>query len=147
MGVATFGDMTVSHERVRDYFRVKSRQLRASADLAVCDHNGLSGNHREELQRIYFNEVLPRRFEVGSGMVYGQFHRSREADIVIWNFKDYPSLPMSDHAFFFAESVRMVLESKSQMSSAEFDNDLLKSQAVSRLHLGQISMIRLPCCN
>jgi hypothetical protein len=97
-------------ERVAQYFRIKQRQLRESAQLAVCDHQGLAGSHREEFQRIYLREVLPHRFSVGRGMVYGIVHRSREADIVVWDDQNYPRLPMSDHSFFFAESVRAVIE-------------------------------------
>ena len=56
---------------VKQYFQVKARQLAAMADLPICEHNTLAGSHREELQRIFLQEVLPRRFAVGRGMVYG----------------------------------------------------------------------------
>lgn len=120
----------LAQERVRDYFRVKARQLLASSALAACEHGGLAGSHREELQRIYLSEVLPRRFEVGRGMVYGALHRSREADIVIWDSQNFPSLPMLDHAFYFAESARAVIESKSRWSQEDFTDVLDKSRAV-----------------
>lgn len=117
-------------ERVKQYFRVKARQLATVADLPVCEHSGLIGSHREELQRIYLSEVLPRRFEVSRGMVYGRFHRSHEADIVIWDAQNYPSLPMLDHAFFFVDSVRVVMESKSSWSREQLDDVLRKCRAV-----------------
>ncbi|MEA2188313.1 MAG: hypothetical protein QOK16_3324 [Solirubrobacteraceae bacterium] len=64
-------------------------------------------------------------------MVYGSLrHRSREADIVIWDAMNYPSLPMLDHSFFFAEAVRGVIESKSRWSTEDFNDVLLKSQAI-----------------
>ena len=63
-------------------------------------------------------------------MVYGVMHRSREADIVIWDALNYPRLPMLDHSFFFAESVRAVVESKSRWSSDDFADVLRKSQAI-----------------
>src|SRR5438105_3579214 len=85
-----------TQEQVRKYFRVKAKQLAATADLSVCDHPGLIGSHREELQRVFLRELLPARFSVGRGMVYGAFgHRSKEADIVIWDSQNYPSLPIS----------------------------------------------------
>lgn len=115
---------------VMRYFRVKSSQMKAMAELPVCEHSGLAGSHREELQRVFLQEVLPRRFAVGRGMVYGPGHRSREADIVIWDADNYPSLPMLDHAFFFADSVRMVLECKSRWSKEEFRDVLGKAKAV-----------------
>jgi hypothetical protein len=117
-------------ERVRGYFRTKAKQLLTLADLPVCEHPGLTGSHREEIQRLYLRDLMPRRFAVGRGMVYGTFHRSREADIVIWDADNYPSLPMADHGFFFADSVRAVLECKSTWSSAEFLDVLSKSKAV-----------------
>lgn len=52
-------------------------------------------------------------------MVYGLAHRSKEADIVIWDALNYPSLPMLDHSFYFAESVRAVVKCKSTWSFEE----------------------------
>src|SRR5947208_1708617 len=112
--------MNDARDRVRQYFRVKTEQLRAASALPSAEHAGLAGGHREELQRIYFSEILPQRYQVGRGMVYGMVHRSREADIVIWDALNYPSLPMLDHSFFFAESVRAVVESKSRWSPQDF---------------------------
>jgi len=119
-----------SQELVQSYFRSKARQLAVLAELAACEHPGLVGGHREEIQRIYLREILPKRFAVGRGMVYGPFHRSREADIVIWDAENYPSLPMADHAFFFADSVRVVIECKSSWSQAEFQDVLDKCCSV-----------------
>lgn len=119
-----------SQEKVKQYFRVKYRQLAAVGDLPVCDHPGLIGGHREELYRIYLREILPKRFEVGRGMVYGFVHRSKESDIVIWDSHNYPSLPMLDHSFFFAESVRAVLESKSVWNMQTLEDVLSKSKSV-----------------
>jgi hypothetical protein len=119
-----------TQDHVKQYFRVKARQLAAIADLPICEHSGLIGSHREELQRIYIREILPRRFEVGRGMVYGLTHHSKEVDIVIWDAQNYPSLPMLDHSFFFAESVRVVLESKSAWNQQELTDVLEKCQSV-----------------
>src|SRR5215213_5076285 len=119
-----------AQDRVRQYFRVKTEQLRATTALPSAEHAGLAGSHREELQRIYFSEILPQRYRIGRGMVYGPVHRSREADIVIWDAQNYPSLPMLDHSFFFADSVLVVLECKSQWNDAEFADVLVKCRAV-----------------
>lgn len=115
---------------IKQYFRVKAQQMAASAALPVCEHAGLIGSHREALQRIYLSEILPKRFEVGRGMVYGPDQRSKEADIVIWDSQNYSSLPMLDHAFFFAESVRIVLECKSVWTDSEFKDVLDKCRSV-----------------
>ncbi|MEU4887792.1 MULTISPECIES: DUF6602 domain-containing protein [Streptomyces] len=135
--------------RVLQFFQAKRRQLLATSDLTVCEHPGLSGSHREEFQRIYLREVLPRRYDVGRGMVYGLFGRSKEADIVIWDSQNYPSLPMLDHSFYFAESVRVVIESKSRWSMANWHDVQEKTKAVRSITLDysrslrdEISMIR-----
>jgi Domain of unknown function (DUF6602) len=124
------GDVSTSQDRVRDYFRIKARQLLALAELPTGDHSGLSGSHREEIQRIYLSEILPKRFTVGRGLIYGPLRRSREADIVIWDALNYPGLPMADHSFYFAESVKAVVESKSRWSQKDFEDVLLKSQHI-----------------
>jgi hypothetical protein len=120
-------------DKVKSYFRGKTRELRALADIAICDHPSLSGGHREELQRIFFSDVLPKRYSVGRGMVYGPSKRSREADIVIWDSHNYPSLPLSDHSFFFARSVRCVLESKSRFSEEALKDAIHKSESVKEI--------------
>jgi hypothetical protein len=117
-------------ERIRRYFRHRAGELSHVAEIAICEHSGLTGGHRETIQRLFFEHVLPKRFSIGRGMVYGPFHRSREADIVIWDSQNYPSLPLSDHGFFFAESVRAVLECKSTFSTEEFKDVCDKARAV-----------------
>lgn len=123
-----------TQDRVQQYFRVKAKQLAASAELSVCEHSGLIGSHRESIQRILLREVIPARFSVGRGMVYSAMGmRSKEADIVIWDSQNYPALPMSDHSLYFVESVRLVMECKSSWSSDEWEDVLKKSADVKRL--------------
>lgn len=119
-----------TEERVKSYFRIKAKQIATVADLSVCGHAGLTGSHREELQRLYFREILPKRYEVGRGVVFGFSGQSRECDIVIWDSFDFPSLPISDHALYFSESVRCVIECKSRYSCEEFADVIEKSDAV-----------------
>lgn len=125
--------MSRSHEtedRIRTYFRAKTAQLKALADLTVCEHSGLTGSHREQVHRVYLREVLPKRFSVGRGMIYGPFHRSREVDVVVWDELNYMSMPLFDHSFFFAESVRLALECKSVWSTEEMNDVMVKTRAI-----------------
>lgn len=115
---------------IRSYFKAKRKELMALGELSVCKHSGLIGGHREQIYRAYLADLLPRRYSVGRGMVYGMFHQSREADIVVWDSHTYPSLPLLDHSFFFAESVKAVIESKSNWSADEFGDVLVKCKAV-----------------
>src|ERR1039458_875228 len=120
-------------EKIRDYFRVKAKQLAAVASLPICDHSGLAGSHREQVQRIYLREILPKRFEIGRGMVYGVEHRSYEADVLVWDSIQYPSLPMADHSLYFAESFRAVMECKSRWSVSEFHDVQIKAAAIHKI--------------
>jgi hypothetical protein len=63
-------------------------------------------------------------------MIYGPFHRSREVDIVVWDELNYTSMPLLDHSFFFAESVRLALECKSVWTAEEMNDVMVKSRAV-----------------
>lgn len=118
---------------VRGYFQAKRKELMALAELPVCNHSGLIGGHREQVYRAYLADILPRRYSVGRGMVYDLIARSKEADIVIWDSSNFPSLPLLDHSFFFAESVRGVIECKSNWSSEQFQDVLDKSAAVNAI--------------
>lgn len=118
---------------VQGYFRAKRKELMALAELPICNHSGLIGGHREQVYRAYLADVLPRRYSVGRGMVYDLINRSREADIVIWDSSNFPSLPLLDHSFFFAESVRGIIECKSNWSCDNFLDVLEKSSAIDTL--------------
>ncbi|MDQ4626709.1 DUF6602 domain-containing protein [Janthinobacterium lividum] len=118
---------------VQGYFRAKRKELMALAELPVCNHSGLIGGHREQIYRAYLGDLLPRRYSVGRGMVYDILKRSKEADIVIWDSSNFPSLPLLDHSFFFAESVRGVIECKSNWSAEEFQDVREKSAAINAI--------------
>lgn len=117
-------------EHLTTYFRARAAGIAAEARLAVCEHGGLRGGHREAITRELLDKLLPKRFSIGRGMIYGPYHRSREADIVIWDSLNYPSLPLEDHHMFFAESVRVALECKSRFSADEFSDACEKARAV-----------------
>ncbi len=136
MPLCTRGEIEHStQDLVRDYFRAKYRQLSAAADLSICKHPGLTGSHREQIYRLYLQEILPKRYDVGRGMIHGKSHRSKEADIVIWDSSNYPILPLSDHSFFFAESVKLVMECKSEWSRKNFKDVTEKCSSIQEIIL------------
>ena len=122
--------MTEFRESLAKFFRSKRRQLLAAATEADTPHGGLLGAHREALIRDLLRPLLPRRFSVGSGMVFGFVHRSREADVVVWDSANYPCITFPQHSHFFAESVRLVLEAKSRYSTLELKDMLIKCKSV-----------------
>jgi hypothetical protein len=122
--------MSGFESHLRNYFASARLQLLAGAAAAGAPHSGLAGSHREALIREYLTAILPRRLEIGRGMVFGIGHRSREADVVLWDSSNYPSLRLKDHELFFAESTRVVLEAKSRWSREEFIDVLDKCRQV-----------------
>lgn len=122
--------MTKVEDLLRNHFSSKAKSLLATSQEVVTEHTGLRGSHREEVIRIYLSEILPRRFAIGKGMIYGMAHRSHETDIVIWDSGNYPSLQLLGHNMFFAESVKAVLEVKSRWSVEEFQDIKSKSKVI-----------------
>src|SRR5262245_21213245 len=122
--------MNQFRESLRTFFRSKRQQLLEAASEADTPHAGLLGSHREALVRDFLAALLPRRFSVGRGIVFGFAHQSREADLVIWDSQNYPSITFPQHSHFFAESVRVVLEAKSRYSATELEDMLVKCRAV-----------------
>ena len=117
-------------KHLRSYFSSKRKQLLADVSAAGAPHSGLAGSHREALIRDYLRAVLPRRLEIGRGIVFGLGHRSSETDVVLWDSDNYPCLRLTDHELFFAESARVALEAKSRWSSQEFEDVLDKCRSV-----------------
>ena len=113
---------------IKQYFENKTDQLLAVSNQAVCEHNGLKGSHREDLIKIYLSEIIPKRFEIGQGMVYGAFTRSNETDIVLWDSFNFPKLKMNGHSMYFAESVNAVIEVKTNYNSDAEKNVVVKSK-------------------
>ncbi|MCA1763427.1 MAG: hypothetical protein LC664_10600 [Flavobacteriales bacterium] len=124
-------------ETIRRYFTSKQRQLIAASAQAVIDHNSLKGAFRESLIDIYLKDLLPKRYSIGKGMVYGRNSKSNECDIVIWDSHNHPSISMNTHSIFFAESVKAIFEIKTNWSKKELKDIVIKSKKVKtikRLH-------------
>lgn len=122
--------MPQTQHPIEEYFRAKTQELLAASKLPVTDHGGLRGVHRELVVDRFLREVLPSRFEVGHGQVHGVVHRSREADVVLWDALNYPRLQLRGSTIFFAESVRASIEVKSRWSVDELDDILVKTKAI-----------------
>lgn len=121
---------------LRRYFRKKATELDSLADQVIAEHSSLRGSHRENINKNYLEAILPARFRVGSGMVYDSYgNRSLEADIVLWDANNYPSLPSLGHSTFFAESVRAILEVKSTWNSDEWTDIKEKCRRIANLRV------------
>jgi hypothetical protein len=120
---------------LQQYFQSKRKQLLAASEQVITPHSGLKGAHREEVIRIFLNGILPKRFEVGCGIIYGKSNRSKETDIVIWDAINFPKLEMLGHDFFFATSVKAAIEVKTQWSQDIYDDIKEKCSYIKRLDI------------
>ena len=123
-----------TYELIQTYFRLKTEQLIAVSNQAVVEHSSLKGTHRENLIDIYLSEILPKRFAISKGMVYGLINKSKESDLVIWDEQNFPSLKLLGHSMFFVESVKAILEIKTKWSSKEFSDIKNKKTASFEIH-------------
>lgn len=120
--------MEDTQQRIQRFFRARSKTLLAAAEQAVTGHGTTSGDHREEEVRQFLREVLPERFRVDHGVVFAQDSKSRQADVILWEASDFPRIPQGDAKVIFAESVRMIIEVKSDWSTHERDDIWKKSK-------------------
>ncbi|TAE00714.1 MAG: hypothetical protein EAZ97_05075 [Bacteroidetes bacterium] len=117
--------------KIRDYFRQKSKKIIAQSNELLSDHPTEKGTHREILIQNYLEEIIPKRYGIGTGIIYGRSDtKSKQTDIVIWDAINYPILKSLGHNTFFAETVKIAIEVKSSWSSDTFKDILLKTQAV-----------------
>jgi hypothetical protein len=106
--------------KIRQYFRSKAKQLLATSEQALSDHSGLIGSHRESILCQFLEDILPQRYSIDAGMVYGLIGQSKEADLVIWDAFNYPKLTLGRSNIYFAEAVKVIIEIKSRWSNEEF---------------------------
>lgn len=116
-------------EKIRQYFRAKANEILALSEQALTDHSGLIGSHREAILRQFLEEIFPKRYSIDKGMVYGIVGQSREADIVIWDELNYPKMKLFGSNIFFMESVKAVIEIKSNWNNDEFEDIKKKAKA------------------
>ncbi|WP_435138292.1 DUF6602 domain-containing protein [Formosa sp. A9] len=126
-------DKVSTYDLIKTFFKMKSEQLIAISNQAIVEHSSLKGSHRENLIDIYLKEILPKRFGIGKGMVYGILGKSKESDLIIWDEHNFPSLKLLGHSMFFVESVKSIMEIKTNWSKDVFNDIKTKKIAASKI--------------
>jgi hypothetical protein len=122
-------------EKLYSYFTSKTKEISAVAEQAILSHHGIIGEHREQIINIFLKEFLPGKYSIGTGQFMGiEFQRDYESnDIIVWDSFDYPKVHIQgSSSLFFAESVKMVIEVKSNFIAQEFANIQNKSRNLKR---------------
>jgi len=116
--------------KIRDYFRQKTKEIIAKSSIFLSDHPTEIGTHREVLIQEYLREIIPKRYSINSGTIYGKYGKSKQTDVVIWDTINYPVIKSLGHNAYFAETVKVAIEIKSSYSSDNFKDILEKTKAI-----------------
>ncbi|MFF8478750.1 DUF6602 domain-containing protein [Streptomyces sp. NPDC015414] len=122
---------------VEEYWSGVLRRLQAEVDIfnKLIKHWGERGRENElSLARLLEN-LVPRRYGVGSGMVIDSEDRySQQTDIVIFNQADEPAfLAQSNQVLFPLENVRACIEVKTTVNKEEIKESGAKRESLSKL--------------
>jgi hypothetical protein len=87
----------------------------------LMPHHGERGRIAEDIVRGVFNKIMPKRFSIGTGVVFSAHGEvSRQTDIVIYdNFYNSPLLSEFGASIFPAEIVYATIEVKSVLTKLE----------------------------
>ncbi|WP_437959435.1 DUF6602 domain-containing protein [Sorangium sp. So ce119] len=136
-----------------DLAQLQRNRLRAQADLfaAVASHGTIVGTAREIALTEFFRGLVPRRFEILSGAIAltegGKLQKaSNQLDVLVVDTLDYPTvLRTGDLAITLAPSVRVVVESKSDLARGDKFLDAMEQIGQARSLTGGGALSALYC--
>jgi hypothetical protein len=102
----------------QEIFAQAAKKLRQDfAELAVVPHSGLKGGEAEEIVRKFLRGHLPKRFDVGSGIIIDvQDKLSKQIDVIIYDAFNCPVYRASPTAAIIpSDNVAAVIEVKSHL--------------------------------
>jgi hypothetical protein len=128
-------------------------RLRAQADVfaAVASHGTIVGTAREIALIEFFRGLVPRRFEVLSGAIAttidGKLSKAAsQLDVIVVDTFEYPTLLRTgDLAIAVPDSVRIVVEAKSDLEKGQTFFDALEQIGQARLLTGAGVLTALFC--
>jgi hypothetical protein len=102
----------------QEIFAQAAKKLRQDfAELSVVPHSGLKGGEAEEIIRKFLQGHLPKRFDVGSGIIIdAQDKLSKQIDVIIYDAFNCPVYRASPTAAIIpSDNVAAVIEVKSRL--------------------------------
>lgn len=123
---------------VSQYWRGVTQRLQAEVEQMnqLITHQGVKGTENElSLARLVQN-LVPRRFGVGSGiLVDSKGGTSKQMDIVIYEQGNEPALfAQTNQVLFPVENVRLCLEVKTSIGSTEIQDAREKKKSITDLY-------------
>ncbi|MCY9661290.1 hypothetical protein P5G65_01415 [Paenibacillus chondroitinus] len=117
-----------------EYFRKKSNEIINIASQVIAKNATLRGNHLELVMSKLLKDFIPKKYTLGTGVVFDPSGKqSLQSDVVIWDEQNYPRIEQYGHNLFFVESVKAVLEIKTNFSSNNMKDIINKCERVNEL--------------
>ncbi|MEO1165559.1 MAG: DUF6602 domain-containing protein [Chloroflexota bacterium] len=124
-------DLRKIFESAQEKIKIYLEHIRAS-----YQHNGIKGNHTEQIVRDLMKKYLPQKFDVGTGEIIDtNYNRSQQIDVVVTT-EDHPSL-LQDVApnMFFIEGVAMAGEIKTRLTSSHLEAAMKNALSFKKLEV------------
>lgn len=136
-----------------DFAQLQRDRLRAQADVfaALASHGTIVGTAREIALMEFFRGLVPRRFEVLSGAIVetvdGKISKSAsQLDVIVVDTFEYPTLLRAgDLAIVIPDSVRVVVEAKSDLEKGQTFFAALEQIGQARVLAGPSVLTALFC--
>jgi hypothetical protein len=106
-------------------FAKAAKKLRQDfRELSTVPHNALKGHEAERLVRRFLAEHLPKRFDVGSGLIIDHENSlSKQSDVIIYDAYNCPVYRASDNAAIIpSDNVAAVVQVKSRLDKARLSD-------------------------
>ena len=118
---------------MKQYFAGRTKQLNEEIDKVISnvDNPVLRGTHAENILKQFLESVLPEKYKIDMGLVYGideggKVYKSKQVDLVIYDgYQTSPLQKLSGFKIFPIECVYACIGVKIPLNS----NTLLKGRA------------------
>jgi hypothetical protein len=112
-------------------------------EAGFVQHSGDKGENREQVLMEFLSEHLPSRYGIAKGEVITKSgERSHSADLIIFDRATCPVLYSGRTKIIPIEGVYGIIEVKSTLSKAEFDDCITKIEQFKRLAPRDLSVIQ-----
>jgi len=113
---------------------IETTMLARFRESGFIQHSGDKGENREEILREFLENHLPKRYGVTKGEVITKDgKRSHAMDIIIYDAVNCPVLYSGKTSILPVEGVYGIIEVKSSLSKAEFEDAAAKIESFKRL--------------
>jgi hypothetical protein len=136
--------MSLEPNPVADLFRAHEHAMSAAFEQSgAIAHSGDKGDNREEILRKFLTLHLPSKYGVTKGQVFTKDgRRSHAADVIIFDRQNCPTLYAGHTSILPIEGVYGIIEVKSILTKAEFDDAAGKIESFKKLAPRDLAIVK-----